>query len=148
MKEFIVAFLKEEGLFTEEIGKDIYDLEIAFGPEMLAEVIKQGAGFTGDYLLLYTADVANELKKRYFTKAQQIFDKSAVVLKQKVKEAVDRIEEEIETYTMLQTAKETKLQYSNNLEAYEGYLQNVWHDRVATPEGLQIEEILQSKTNC
>ena len=53
MKEFIVAFLKEEGLFTEEIGKDIYDLEIAFGPEMLAEV-KQGAGFTGDYLLLYS----------------------------------------------------------------------------------------------
>ena len=83
VKEFIVAFLKEEGLFTEEIGKDIYALEIAFGPEMLAEVIKQGAGFTGDYLLLYTADVANELKKRYFTKAQQIFDKSAVVLKQR-----------------------------------------------------------------
>ncbi len=37
---------------------------------------------------------------------------------------------EIETYTMLQTAKETQLQYSNNLEAYEGYLQNIWHDRV------------------
>ncbi len=71
--------------------------------------------------------------------------KSAVVLKQKVKEAVDRVEEEIETYTMLQTAKETQLQYSNNLEAYEGYLQNIWHDRVATPEGLQVEEILQSK---
>ena len=143
MKEFIVAFLKEEGLFTEEIGKDIYGLEIAFGPEMLAEVIKQGAGFTGDYLLLYTADVANELKKRYFIKAQQIFDKSAVVLKQKVREAVARIEEEIETYTMLQTAKETQLQYSNNLEAYEDYLRNVWHDHVATPEGLQIDEILQ-----
>ena len=105
VKEFIVAFLKEEGLFTEEIGKDIYALEIAFGPEMLAEVIKQGAGFTGDYLLLYTADVANELKKRYFTKAQQIFDKSAVVLKQKVKEAVARMEQEIEKYTMLQTQK-------------------------------------------
>ena len=143
MKEFIVAFLKEEGLFTEEIGKDIYGLEIAFGSEMLAEVIKQGAGFTGDYLLLYTADVANELKKRYFIKAQQIFDKSAVVLKQKVREAVARIEEEIETNTMLQTAKETQLQYSNNLAAYEDYLRNVWHDHVATPEGLQIDEILQ-----
>ncbi|MCR6788358.1 MULTISPECIES: dynamin family protein [Bacillus cereus group] len=143
VKEFIVAFLKEEGLFTEEIGKDIYGLEIAFGPEMLAEVIKQGAGFTGDYLLLYTADVANELKKRYFIKAQQIFDKSAVVLKQKVREAVARIEEEIETYTMLQTAKETQLQYNNNLVAYEDYLRNVWHDHIATPEGLQIDEILQ-----
>ena len=110
---------------------------------MLAEVIKQGAGFTGDYLLLYTADVANELKKRYFIKAQQIFDKSAVVLKQKVREAVARIEEEIETYTMLQTAKETQLQYNNNLAAYEDYLRNVWHDHVVTPEGLQIDEILQ-----
>ncbi|EJR60150.1 hypothetical protein IIO_03509 [Bacillus cereus VD115] len=146
VKEFIVAFLKEEGLFTEEIGKDIYALEIAFGPELLGEVIKQGAGFTGDYLLLYTADVANELKKRYFIKSQQIFDKSAVVLKQKVKEAVARIEEEIETYTMLQTAKEMQLQYSKNFEGYEGYLQNVWQDRVATPEGLQIDEILQRKT--
>ncbi|HGH7179426.1 GTPase [Bacillus cereus] len=145
VKEFIVAFLKEEGLFTEEIGKDIYALEIAFGPEMLAEVIKQGAGFTGDYLLLYTADVANELKKRYFIKAQQIFDKSAVVLKQKVKVAVARIEEEIETYTMVQTAKETQVQYSNDFEEYEGYLQNIWHDHIATPEGLQIDEILQNK---
>lgn len=42
VKEFIVAFLKEKGLFTEEIGKDIYALEIAFGPEVLAETIKQG----------------------------------------------------------------------------------------------------------
>ncbi len=73
VKEFIVAFLKEEGLFTEEIGKDIYALEIAFGPEMLAEVIKQGAGFTGDYLLLYTADVANELKETLFYKSTANF---------------------------------------------------------------------------
>ena len=60
-----------------------------------------------------------------------------------MREAVARIEEEIETYTMLQTAKETQLQYSNNLEAYEDYLRNVWHDHVVTPEGLQIDEILQ-----
>lgn len=83
VKEFIVSFLKEEGLFTEEIGKDIYALEIAFGPEVLAETIKQGAGFTGDYLLLYTADVANELKKRYFMKSQQIFGKVRVYCRRK-----------------------------------------------------------------
>ena len=62
-----------------------------------------------------------------------------------MKEAVARIEEEIETYTMLQTAKETQLQYSNKFEEYEGYLQNIWHDHIATPEGLQIDEILQNK---
>ena len=60
-----------------------------------------------------------------------------------MKEAVARMEQEIEKYTMLQTAKETELQYSNNLETYESYLQNIWRERVATPEGLQIEEILQ-----
>ncbi|KFN01725.1 GTPase [Bacillus clarus] len=145
VKEFIVTFLKEEGLFTEEIGKDIYALQIAFGPELLAEAIKQGAGFTGDYLLLYTADVANELKKRYFMKSQQIFEKSTGVLQKKVKEAIARIEEEIEQYTVLQTAKETKLQYIKTYEKYEDYLQNIWCDRVSVPEGLQIEDVLQSK---
>lgn len=75
VKEFIVAFLKDEEMFTEEVGKEIYALQISFDPELLAETIKQGAGFTGDYLLLYTADVANELKKRYFLKAQQVFEK-------------------------------------------------------------------------
>ncbi len=145
MKEFIVAFLKEEGLFTEEIGKDIYALEIAFGPEVLAETIKQGAGFTGDYLLLYTADVANELKKRYFMKSQQIFGKSTGILQKKVKIEIARIEEEIEKYTMLQTAKETKLQYIKKYEEYEIYLGDIWNEHVSIPDGLQIDEILQSK---
>jgi predicted GTPase len=145
VKEFIVAFLKEEGLFTEEIGKDIYALEIAFGPEVLAETIKQGAGFTGDYLLLYTADVANELKKRYFMKSQQIFGKSTGILQKKVKIEIARIEEEIEKYTMLQTAKETKLQYIKTYEEYESYLGDIWNENISIPDGLQIDEILQSK---
>lgn len=145
VKEFIVAFLKEEGLFTEEIGKDIYALEIAFGPEVLAETIKQGAGFTGDYLLLYTADVANELKKRYFMKSQQIFGKSTGILQKKVKIEIARIEEEIEKYTMLQTAKETKLQYIKKYEEYEIYLGDIWNEHVSIPDELQIDEILQSK---
>lgn len=145
VKEFIVAFLKEEGLFTEEIGKDIYALEIAFGPEVLAETIKQGAGFTGDYLLLYTADVANELKKRYFMKSQQIFGKSTGILQKKVKIEIARIEEEIEKYTMLQTAKETKLQYIKTYEEYESYLGDIWNENVSIPDGLQIDEILQSE---
>ena len=145
VKEFIVAFLKEDGLFTEEIGKDIYALEIAFGPEVLAETIKQGAGFTGDYLLLYTADVANELKKRYFMKSQQIFGKSTGILQKKVKIEIARIEEEIEKYTMLQTAKETKLQYIKTYEEYESYLGDIWNENVSIPDGLQIDEILQSK---
>lgn len=145
VKEFIVAFLKEEGLFTEEIGKDIYALEIAFGPEVLAETIKQGAGFTGDYLLLYTADVANELKKRYFMKSQQIFGKSTGILQKKVKIEIARIEEEIEKHTMLQTAKETKLQYIKKYEEYEIYLGDIWNEHVSIPDGLQIDEILQSK---
>ncbi len=145
VKEFIVSFLKEEGLFTEEIGKDIYALEIAFGPEVLAETIKQGAGFTGDYLLLYTADVANELKKRYFMKSQQIFGKSTGILQKKVKIEIARIEEEIEKYTMLQTAKETKLQYIKTYEEYESYLGDIWNENVSIPDGLQIDEILQSK---
>ncbi|KEK24762.1 dynamin family protein [Bacillus gaemokensis] len=145
VKEFIVSFLKDEGVFTEEIGKDVYALHISFGTELLAETIKQGAGFTGDYLLLYTADVANELKKRYFTKSQQIFEKSTIALQKKVQKEVAHIEQEIEQYTVLQTAKETKLQYIKAYDEYENYLQGIWYDRVHVPDGLNIEKVLQGK---
>ena len=142
VKEFIVAFLKEEGLFTEEIGKDIYGLEIAFGPEMLAEVIKQGAGFTGDYLLLYTADVANELKKRYFIKAQQIFDKSAVVLKQKVRKQLLVLKKRLKH---IRCCKRRKKHNYNTITIWRHMktIYEMFGTIVATPEGLQIDEILQ-----
>ncbi len=115
VKEFIVSFLKEKGLFTENTGKSVYELEIDFSPALLAETIKQGAGFTGDYLLLYTEDVANELKKRYFAKARQILESSTSILKEKIKEEMVHLDEELEQYTVLQTAKETKLQYAANI---------------------------------
>lgn len=145
VKEFIVAFLKDEEMFTEKVGKDIYALQISFGPELLAETIKQGAGFTGDYLLLYTADVANELKKRYFMKAQQIFEKSTSVLQKKMEKEIVYIEQEIEQYTLLQTAKETKLQYIKAYDEYENYLQSIWSEHVPVPDGLQVEQVLQGK---
>ncbi|EOW9526573.1 dynamin family protein [Bacillus cytotoxicus] len=145
VKEFIVSFLKEKGLFTENIGKSVYELEIDFSPALLAETIKQGAGFTGDYLLLYTEDVANELKKRYFVKARQILESSTSILKEKIKEEIVHLDEELEQYTVLQTAKETKLQYAAAYDKYENYLQDIWRERIPVPDGLQIEEILQGK---
>ena len=145
VKEYIVTFLKNEGLFTEELGKDIYALHISFEPKLLEETIKQGAGFTGDYLLHYTADVANELKKRYFMKAQQVFEKSTGLLQKNVQEEILSIKEEIEQYSMIQIAKETKLQYASEYETYEKYLQDIWYERVSVPNGMDIEKVLQGK---
>lgn len=78
-------------------------------------------------------------------KSQQIFGKSTGILQKKVKIEIARIEEEIEKYTMLQTAKETKLQYIKTYEEYESYLGDIWNENVSIPDGLQIDEILQSK---
>ncbi|MDM5154194.1 dynamin family protein [Bacillus sp. DX1.1] len=145
VKEYIVSFLKKEELFTEEIGKDIYALYISFGPALLEDVIKQGAGFTGDYLLLYTEDVTNELKKRYFMKSQQIFEKSTSILQEKVRIEISHIKEEIEEYTIIQTAKETKLQYVQAYDNYERNLQDIWYDRVPVPNEIDVEKVLQGK---
>ncbi|WP_242217494.1 dynamin family protein [Bacillus cereus group sp. BfR-BA-01380] len=143
MKEYVVSFLKQEELFTEELGKVIYDLNADFGPALLEATIKQGAGFTGDYLLRYTEDVANELKKRYRHEAQNILEKSLPLLHSKVQVDIQHIREEIAQYEAVKEAREIKLQYMQEYDHYQTYLQDIWHDRFSIPQSIDIEKALQ-----
>ncbi|MEI4830540.1 dynamin family protein [Bacillus sp. FJAT-53711] len=143
VKEYIVSFAKQEAIFTEELGKAVYDLNIFFEPSLLEEVIKQGAGFTGDYLLHYTADVANELKKRYYNAAQSIFAKALPIIQERGKVELLSIDRERKQYEAVRHANDMKRQYMEQYDQYATYLHDVWNDCVSVPETMKIEEILQ-----
>lgn len=143
MKEYVVSFFKKKELFTEELGKVIHDLNADFTPSLLEATIKQGAGFTGDYLLHYTEDVANELKKRYRREAQNIFEKSLPLLHSKVQADSQHVREEVTQYEAIQKAKDIKLQCMQEYDQYENYLQDIWHNRFSVPQTIDIEKALQ-----
>ncbi len=94
IKEFATKFLKQHEL-THLIG-DIQNLTVHFEKELLASVVKPGAGLTGDYILTYTGDVANEVKKRYRSMAMELFRKISNELKERTKLETEKVQVEID----------------------------------------------------
>lgn len=73
LKQYLVDFLQAEDLYTEERGEAIYSLNVSIRPDLLKEVIKEGAGLTGDYLLKYTEDLGDRIKQEYRRQAHEWF---------------------------------------------------------------------------
>jgi small GTP-binding protein len=83
IKEAILAFLKREDIYSEQLGQQVYEMKVQFEPSLLKNCIKAGAGLTGDYVLHYTEDVANEIKRLYRQQAMLLFESFLPLLKKK-----------------------------------------------------------------
>jgi predicted GTPase len=74
VRELLVRYLKEHGMEDSDLLKEAQQLAVPFTADMLTSIIKKGAGVTGDYILTYTSDVANEFKRLYRDKAMRLFE--------------------------------------------------------------------------
>lgn len=144
VKEYIASFLKEKDLFTDELGNKVYDLKIRFGTKLLEETIKQGAGFTGDYLLQYTKDVADELKKQYRGEARIILEESLPAMQKQLAFKMKTVVEEVAEYEALKQAKDMKIQFMEQYERYEIYLQDIWEEKLQASASIDVEIVLQT----
>jgi len=75
VRELLVRVLKEHQVHENDLLTEAQQLSVNITPEILSNVVKKGAGVTGDYILTYTSDVANEFKKRYRDEALRIFER-------------------------------------------------------------------------
>lgn len=95
-KQIITQYLKKHEIYTEKLGQEVYGLTIQFDPDLLKQVVKAGAGLTGNYVLQYTEDLAEELKRRYRQVAERFFLTFSEELKTRLKEQEQRIREQLE----------------------------------------------------
>lgn len=65
LRQRIIQFLKEEGVYTDSIGNRIQEASPPVDSDLLAATIKKGAGLTGDYILKYCADLTQAVKQTY-----------------------------------------------------------------------------------
>jgi GTPase Era involved in 16S rRNA processing len=75
VRELLVRTLKEHDMADSELLKQSQQLTVPITQEMLRNLVKKGAGVTGDYILTYTSDVANEFKRLYRTAATDLFER-------------------------------------------------------------------------
>ncbi|KKB38506.1 putative protein Bsub YpbR [Bacillus thermotolerans] len=64
LRQQFSSWLKESGLRDDELQLEAEELSVPVDESVITNTVKSGAGVTGDYVLTYSDDVANQLKKR------------------------------------------------------------------------------------
>ncbi|RXT13761.1 dynamin family protein [Ammoniphilus sp. CFH 90114] len=121
VKELLYRLPKEAGLSVpEDLMQRIDSLEVSITTELLSSKIKEGARLTGDAVLNYTKDLADDIKARYRRLAIEIIDdlivlseKEAKIEEQKLKEegqAVLKVKEAFEAIRELECKEQGYIQ--------------------------------------
>ena len=63
LREFLLRFLKEQRVENKELLAKVQSFNVHFSDKLLQAAVKTGAHLSGDYVLNYTNDVANEIKR-------------------------------------------------------------------------------------
>jgi small GTP-binding protein len=105
VKQYVLKFLKEHHLYSEEWGEKIYSFHVQMNAPLLAQTIKPGAGLTGNYVLTYTDDLANKIKQIYRQAARSWFDLVKVELEKQFTDRLKKLEERLLLLKEWQTAE-------------------------------------------
>lgn len=62
MRDFITQFLRDKHIRTDKLLAAIQELTVTCSVDLVRGALKEGASLSGDYVLHYTNDVANEIK--------------------------------------------------------------------------------------
>ncbi|WP_160721243.1 dynamin family protein [Bacillus sp. USDA818B3_A] len=101
LREFLLSAIKETELNQPELQGLAQSFSIPVPTDLLSNTVKQGARVTGDYVLHYTEDVANEIKRAARRQLTEFKDKLVDALKAQnaaLMEKYDREYQEIGRY--------------------------------------------------
>jgi len=104
MKELFVKNLKENEIEDEELLSAVQNFKVEFDKDLLISTVKEGARLSGDYVLTYTRDVTNEIKRK--TKEQLSSYRSALLTRLQEKQAIQKrkLEEKLSSLTFYYNA--------------------------------------------
>ena len=95
IKELFLKSLKDHDLHDDGLISAIQQFHIKFDQELLVSEVKPGAGLTGDYVLKYTKDVTDAIKRKTKQQIVTIQTSYLELMKQKQVKQEQKIEGEI-----------------------------------------------------
>ncbi|SEN20681.1 dynamin family protein [Lihuaxuella thermophila] len=144
-KQFLIQFLKQHDLYTEAFAENIYSCGALLEPAIISKVVKAGAGLTGNYLLTYAEDLANEIKRLYRQQANAFFASIGQKLEERLMDERERMEEKLRRYEQyLKVTRDIAL-VNEQLDGYEEHLNDLLHGRKEVHAPAEIEEFLENR---
>ncbi|HHW38581.1 MAG TPA: dynamin family protein [Bacillales bacterium] len=105
IKDFLVKFFKQNEIDNEDFINSIFEeVTVEFDHQLLEELVKKGAGLTGEYILNYTNDVSNELKRLYKNRAVEKFEEGKGFIYSIIDRELSEVEANLANFTQYKHA--------------------------------------------
>jgi small GTP-binding protein len=123
LREFLLNLLKEKRIENQELFGMAQGFSVDFSSGLVENAVKTGARLSGDYVLNYTEDVANEIKRTAKNSLSIIKDHIMDVIKvknaaiqEKLASQTKSLEKYIRAYEMINKYEADQAQEQNNIE--------------------------------
>lgn len=105
LRELILNALKSEGVFYPELAERAQKFAVPFSKDLLMSAVKPGARLSGEYVLNYTSEVAESLKKEAKQEIFSLIEALSSFLQEKNAEAKSKLEAEFKQLKKIADAK-------------------------------------------
>lgn len=126
LREFLFSLLKENALDQGELLAKAQSFSIPVPVELLVKTVKPGARLSGEYVLHYTEDVANEIKKIARKKLVDFKDSFLDSLKEKTAKLKKQYEEEFRRIEQFVNAVAKLKKYEDEMKLKEKTIAEVF----------------------
>ncbi|KKI88720.1 hypothetical protein WQ54_29865 [Bacillus sp. SA1-12] len=123
-------YLKKFDIHDESLLQEVQSFSIEVTEQDIADALKPGASMNNQYILTYSSDVSELIKKHSKHKAIKIFDKMIDHLKLAHQEEFERLSQEINKFSHEITNHEAILLKYDQLNTYEASLQAILAEEV------------------
>ncbi len=137
VRNVLVTLAKEYGIQDEEILQELQDFSVHYEASELADLIKTGAGSGGDYLLVYTEDVANDIRRKYKQEAQKKWKTVSEVLEVQSKEALQEKAKLKERSKQVEDVQNQVANVQKSIEERTDSLQDILDEKTVSPDSYE-----------
>ena len=123
VRELFLQILKEYDIHDATLLAAIQGYQYRFEKELLAELMKEGALLTGDYVLNYTNEIADSIKKLVKVSTHHLREQSWLAIRAKNEAKINRIGTEsgqlsvyVEAYQGIKAIKDNLQLFRNEIE--------------------------------
>ncbi|MBS7530224.1 dynamin family protein [Hazenella sp. IB182353] len=145
INQYLADFMRKQEIYSDERGNVIYREGVTLEPNLLQEILKAGAGLTGNYVLQYTEDLAQEIKRRYKQKGLHIFSKMYPWIEVKYAEQLTELQLSLDQLKQAQVAYVQLAKYKDDWALMREKLWHYLDGKVQPERKIDIQQLIQEE---
>ncbi|CAM3892910.1 dynamin family protein [Mesobacillus zeae] len=144
LKEYLLKWMKDKGVQDSGLTASVQSFKVEITPKLLEETVKDGAGLSGDYVLVYTNDATEAVKMEVRKQLQQLKVSLAKAAAAQAEEEKDELLKDMERLSVLEAAYQEMKAGKNTLSNLKGEVFDILYSDKELFVGVQPEELFAS----